>query len=516
MKLPARLAPQTTVTESEVQRGLHMVMLDGIYTQILSTLTGGAFFVAYALLLGASNFVIGLFSAIAALTQVLQIPTIYLVEATRHRKALVVLSLFVSRMLWFLLAALPWIAPEGARVLLVLVAMFLFSALGTVAGLAWNSWMRDLIPEDVLGRYMGKRMAYATLAGAVLSLAAGVGVDVYKGYFPELGIYSIYFILGGIAGLLSVAFLARAPEPVMDVPPHAGVWKSIREPLRDKNFSRLLIFLGSWGFAVNLAAPFFTVYMLKRLELDMTFIIAFSVLSQGVNVLFFRLWGRLADRFSNKSVLVEAGAMFVYTFIAWPFAGGSQEPAVVLTLLLLIHAFAGMSTAGVTLCTGNIALKLAPKGKATAYLAVRSLVSGLAATVAPILGGLLGNWFEGEHVTLTLSWISSSLGTRWEIPAVNLQGLDFLFLLAFIFGLYSLHRLLAVREEGEAEKGVVLAEFNGELRRAARDISNISGLRDMLSFPFSHLWRLVGERRRHRRQHIVPDRDTAERRGEES
>lgn len=50
---------------------------------------------------------------------------------------------------------------------------------------------------------------------------------------------------------------------------------------------------------------------------------------------------------------------------------------------------ASMSTAGVSLCAGNIALKLAPQGRAAAYLAVNALVAGAAATIAPISGGLL-------------------------------------------------------------------------------------------------------------------------------
>jgi hypothetical protein len=37
-------------------------------------------------------------------------------------------------------------------------------------------------------------------------------------------------------------------------------------PLREGNFKRLIFFLASWNFAANLAAPFFTVYMLRSLN----------------------------------------------------------------------------------------------------------------------------------------------------------------------------------------------------------------------------------------------------------
>ena len=62
------LQPQKTVTEPQLQSGLRMFLVDGVFTQFLGTLTGGAFWVAFALLLGASNFSIGLIAALGALT----------------------------------------------------------------------------------------------------------------------------------------------------------------------------------------------------------------------------------------------------------------------------------------------------------------------------------------------------------------------------------------------------------------------------------------------------------------
>lgn len=501
-QLPAWLTPRPSISDAQLKSGLRMVLRDGVATQIMGSLTSGAFLVAFALLLGASNFAIGLIAALQALTQTLQIPAIYLVEATRNRKALMVFSLSASRIFWILMALIPWLVPKPYQIEAMFVALFLDFALGTIAGLAWNSWMRDLIPDEILGRYMGKRMAVSTAVGAAVTLAAGFGVDAFKlasfNVSPLL-IYSVYFACGGVIGLVSVYFIARTPEPILEHRPHPSIWAPIREPFHDANFRRLLVFLGSWSFAVNLAAPFFTVYMLKRLDLSMSVIVAFSVLSQVVNVFFFRLWGKLADRFSNKSVLAEAGLMFIWTFLAWPFVALSDELWVVMGMLLLLHALAGMSTAGIALCTGNIALKLAPRGKATTYLAVKSFVSGITATIAPLLGGSLGNWFEAQRLSITLSWTSLAQHTSWHIPALELQGLDFLFVLAFLVGLYSLHRLLAVEEGGEVQKSEVRAEFGDEIRKAVRDVSNVAGLRDLLVMPYSQLLRLIGERRARRR-----------------
>ncbi len=50
-----------------------------------------------------------------------------------------------------------------------------------------------------------------------------------------------------------------------------------------------------WNFALNLAVPFFAVYMLTRLGLSLPTVIGFTMLSQITNVLFARVWGAMAD-----------------------------------------------------------------------------------------------------------------------------------------------------------------------------------------------------------------------------
>jgi MFS family permease len=482
------MRPADRIGEREVQDGLRALLYDGAFSQIMATLTGGAILVAFALLLGASNTVIGLLAAIGPLTQLLQIPAIYLVDRTALRKALTVVSSLVSRVFWLVVAFIPWLVSRYQSVPVLLVCLFLYFGLGTIAGCAFNSWMRDFVPEKILGRFFGRRMAVATAVGAVLTLLAGVGIEIGKRYVPNDYLpFSALFVLGGLAGLVGVYFLAQVPEPRMAVHEPRGMFAALGQPFRDFNFRRLLIFLGTWNFAINLAAPFFAVYMIKRLQLSMALVLGLSVVSQMMNVMFFRVWGRAADRFSNKSVLSVSGSMFIVSILLWPFLTMPERYLLTIPLLVVIHVLAGISIAGVNLCAGNIALKSAPQGQATAFLAANAVVNGLAATVAPILAGVAADGFTGQELSLTLRWSSGRTGSFFSLPAFDLRGLDFVFILAVIVGLYAMHRLLAVREEGEVEEGVVVAHLVAEARRTMRHISNIDGLRQLYAFPFARL-----------------------------
>jgi len=485
------LHPSEKIEQHEVSSGLQMLLYDGICSQAMGALTGGAVLVAFAVLLEASNVVIGLIAAVGPLTQILQIPAVFLVDRTGLRKALVVLSSLLSRLTWLGVAAIPWIVPEEQRVGALLVCLFLYFGLGTISGCAFNSWMRDFVPDGIRGSFSGKRMAIATATGAGLTLLVGLGLTMGKVWFSsELVTYSVLFLAGGAWGLLGLWFLARIPEPRMPRVDPVGLLAVLAEPFREHNFRQLLVFLGLWNFAINIAAPFFTVYMLTRLGLPMALVLGLSVVSQLFNVAFFRLWGGLADRFSNKSVLMVCGSLFVLSILMWPFLTMPERHVFTLPLLVAIHVLTGISTAGVTLCSANIALKAAPHGKATAYLASNALVNGMAATLAPILAGIAADWLDTQQLTLAFRWTSLVSETQpFEIPAIDLRGLDFLFVSAFFLGQYALHRLLAVREQGEVEEDIVVTEFYSEVRKAVRHVSNVAGLRQLTYFPFGRLTR---------------------------
>jgi len=465
-----------------------MLLFDGVSSQVMGALTGGALLVAFALKLGASHLVIGLIAAVGPLTQVLQLPAAVLVEKSRHRKSLVLVASGVGRSFWVVVALIPWIVPSGARLKVLVVSLCALYGLASLAASAFNSWKRDLVPESHLARILATRLAWATAVGAAATLGTGLFIDRASGLVGDpLRVYSPIFLLGGLAGLLGVAFLGRMPEPRMRAHRHRSLRAILSEPLRDANFRKLLAFLASWNFAVNMAAPFFSVYMLSRLGLSMTWVMGLAAMSQVANVAFFRIWGRIADAISSKRVLSLAGSVFVLSIALWPFTTMPERYALTVPLLVTIHLLAGISTAGVNLCAGTITLKLAPRGGATAFLATNALTSGLAATLAPVLAGLLAQTLADDRASLRLDWLTGG-SQRTLFSVVDLGGLDFLFVVATLIGVYALHRLLAVEEAGEMEEDARALLYQ-ELRRSFSTVSSVAGLRRLTSFPHALLGR---------------------------
>ncbi len=475
-----------SLTEQDIQAGLKRVINDGVMSQAMGILTGGAFLVAFAVKLGASNFVIGLLAAIGPLSQLLQLPSIFLVERIRNRRAITVVAAAMSRVCWLLVALIPFVFGAKIGIAVLLIALVLVSALGAIGGCSWNSWMRDLIPQNMLGSFFSKRMRISTGVGIVLSLLAAVYLDYWKKLMPEheLEGYSILFFAGLVAGAFGVYFLAKTPEKKMPVSTEKpAIMKILLQPFRDENFRKLIAFMCSWNFAVNLAGPFFMVYMLKRLGLSMSFIIGLSIVSQVMNFAFLKVWGRYTDRFSNKSVLAICGPLFILSILAWTFTTMPERYFLTIPLLVVIHIVMGLASAGVSLASGNISMKLAPEGQATAYLATNTIANSIAAGVAPILGGKFADFFSGRQLTWTLEYTSP--GGKFTLPTLDLQQWDFFFALAFLIGLYSLHRLAMIKEAGEVSEKIVAQELVAEVRTQVRILSSIEGLRQMVTFPLS-------------------------------
>jgi MFS family permease len=474
------------LNEDQVQYALKNVIRDGVASQSMGILTGGAFLVAFAVKLGASNLVIGLLAAIGPLSQLLQLPSIFLVEKIRNRRLITVVAAALSRLCWLIIALSPFIFPSKIAIAVLLILLTAVSAFGAISGCSWNSWMRDLIPENVMGSFFSRRMRISTGVGIALSILAAMYLDFWKKQYPEqeLAGYSILFLLGFAAGVLGLFFLAKTPEIRMPlVQERLNILKLLSRPFRDENFRKLIAFMCSWNFAVNLAGPFFMVYMLKRLGLSMSFIIGLSIVSQVMNFLFLKIWGRFTDRFSNKSVLAISGPLFICSILAWTFTTMPEKYFLTIPLLIIIHMVMGMSSAGVSLASGNISLKLAPKGQATTYLATNTIVNSIAAGVAPILGGKFADFFAGRELAWTLNYKSPT--GEFILPTLNLQQWDFFFALAFLIGLYALHRLAMVKEAGEVEEKIVAQELFTEVRTQVRILSSIEGVRQMVSFPFS-------------------------------
>jgi MFS family permease len=504
--------PSPLLTSEETEKALDKMVKQGVTVQVKTTFTESVFLVGFALLLQAPNTVIGILAAIPSVTQLLQIPSIFLLEKYRNRRKLNTYTQLGNRLGILLMALIPFLAIGEIGLLLLIGAMFIQSVFTAIGSPSWNSWMRDLVPPDRLGRFFSTRMALMGLVAIIASLSGGLFIGNWlsttdpDNTFAQLSGYSVLFFIAFLFGMIAIYYTRTTPEPPM-ISRHEEInySKLLAEPFQNENYRNLMIFSAVWGLSTSFAGPFFTVYLLDAniLGLEVAFVAGLVALTQLTSVIFLRLWGRLCDRFSNKSILQVTLPLFTISTFLWTFSSIAKNYGVLIPLIIIIHILNGLSAAGVNLSTNNIGMKLAPRGAAATYLAARGSIIAIAGSIAPIIAGILADLFAPHTLEFSLSWLVN--GELFIlIPAYHLSGIDFLFIISAIIGLYAIHRITLVKEEGDVDERVVIDAFIAETRRNVRTVSTVDGLRHTFEAPLRATRRGVRKKKQSEKQQ-VPD-----------
>ena len=448
-----RLQPKTELAEPDIQKGLRMVIWDGLTAEVMTSFTEGAFLIAMALLLGANNVQIGLIASLPMFTNIFQLLSIWLVRKYNNRRAVAVYCAFLARIPLIIIGCIVlWLS--GGTVNMLILFLFFYYFFGSIAGPSWNSWMKDLIPEKMLGNYFSRRSRYTQTLNIILSISLALILDFIRDFYQEfeLNAYAIFFIIAGVIGIIGGILLSKAPEPQSYLS-QANIISLFKQPLKDDNFRRLLVFNSMWVLALNIATPFFIVFMMKSMGLPISYIIILGTISQLFSILTLRMWGTFSDRYSNKSIISISAPIYILCIVAWCFVGIYSHYFLNILLLVFIHIFSGISTAGINLSTANIGLKLAPKEDAIVYLSVKNIITAVFSSIGPLIGGLLADFFANRSLTLSAQWVSPEFNK--VIRLVVLHEWSFLFLIGALLALLSLNLLTRVKEVGEVHKGVV-------------------------------------------------------------
>ncbi|MDR2980612.1 MAG: MFS transporter [Puniceicoccales bacterium] len=428
--------PYPEINDDSRQCGLRAFFNDGISFQVFFTLTTAPFIVKFAMLFSGSDLFIGLIAAAAPLSQLLQLPTVWLIERVRNRKGIVVTCVLFGRSIWFLVPLIPLLPAASLQAAALLFAQFWNYAFSNIAACAVNSWMRDFIPQNILGTYFGKRYAWGTGTAAVTLLVArlflpATETSVDEQYF----IFGAYFLVAACAGMLSLYFIPRIPEPVIQPKPAMSLHTMLAEPLKSPDFRRVLVFLMTWQFAFGMSWQFFAKYMLHTLEIPFKTVMLVTVCWMLLSAFFYPLWGRLSTRLGNKSVLMKTIPLYLGGLLFWQL-GGLVEGNAGIALAFGVYVLGGIAYSGNLLCLANIVMRTVPPGQSGAFFACNSCLVGASAALSSAFGGALSDWFDGKGMFTGYTSHSTS----------GFTGLNLAFLVAVVIGVASLFLLRRVNE----------------------------------------------------------------------
>jgi predicted MFS family arabinose efflux permease len=249
------------------------------------------------------------------------------------------------------------------------------------------------------------------LAGMLVALVIGEAIT----RIGEPVGYQLAYLLAALLGAISITFFARLIDPVQKQKKNTDEEKdeiinlTFLDSLKDiipsikkqPHFIKFAIYVAVWNFSINIAAPFFNVYMVDTLFLTAAMIGVATVANTFANMLVQRQVGLLADRWGNRIVTI----IFVSLIPILPLMWGVWVKQY--WHVILIQILGGILWGGFNLVSFNNLLFQTPQDQRARFSAYYQIIVTLSLSAGAALGSLLIPIIDFSGVTLV-----SSIG-RW-------------------------------------------------------------------------------------------------------
>ncbi|MBI5887784.1 MAG: MFS transporter [Deltaproteobacteria bacterium] len=363
----------------QVKKSLKYSMGDGIFFSLMNGFTAD-YFTPFLLLIGGTVRHVSIIAALPNLaSSLIQPKSADISEKTDSRKKVVDLcSLFQALTLVPMLAV--YFMGSG-RIAVFIAVVTLFTSFGALANPAWASIMADLVSTDKRGEYFGWRNKVLGFVTVGATFAAGYILYELDRFNIFIG-FAVVFALAFAFRLASWRYLTRMHEPelIHKKDDYFSLYDFVSR-FRHSNFARFVFFAAAMKFAVNVAAPFLPVLMLRDLKFSYLTYTAVTVAATiATNVTIMR-WGIHADRIGNMKVIKFSSKLVAFVPLLWLI---NTHPV----FLFFVQLFAGFAWAGFNLSASNFIYDASTPGKRTRCIAYFNAFTG----VALCLGALLGGW----------------------------------------------------------------------------------------------------------------------------
>jgi MFS family permease len=376
----------------QTDRNIWNLYLEVFWAGLFSA--AASFNATFAVRLGASNTMIGWLSSIPSLIAVLiLVPSARFLERRANRTPWIWGSLFVGRLGYGLIAALPWLL-SGHQAESLIGLLIALSLPNTFFGAGFGPLMADVVPERDRARVMANRSIIVGITVAVTTFLAGkwleASVNLRWGAFPAN--YQIVYIIGFLASMMSMVFLLRIKVPESKVIPRAPRVKLTLAQVKsllgqNRDFVRLTVNTLAFSFGEWLISPLYIIFFIRHLEATDGWIGLNSTLANIGAIIGYTLWQRWINKLGYmRALLITIPFSACYSLLVGLFPN--------LTTILVWGVLINVINPGLSLSHYNILLKLSPPERRASYIAIYSSIMNVGAFIGPMIGVALSKTID--------------------------------------------------------------------------------------------------------------------------
>ena len=404
-----------------LRRSLRLITIAWGFGAVWMYTCTGAARTQYAKSMNMSEFGFGMMAAIPHIGLLLQVLASYIIERFGRRKRLFLIAGTTHRLLWIVIAAIPWMpVPQTEHWWLLLLFLAMTTTLANLNDPAWLIWMADLVPDRIRGRYFSRRGQLGRFVGMATTLTIGFILDKASAVDGQMlqRVISILFLIAACFGALDILLFKFVPdEHRVRRGPMPPFWQMLTLPLKHPQFRRFLGFRATLFFAIGYVEQFAWLYLFDVVKMSNwranVMLVAIPTI---VTMATFPLWGRLVDRLGCRPVLLIAGVMITHGALSWMFVTPDNWWIGYIAVLS-----ATLAWPGVELASQNILLDMADSDTndvgGSAFVAVHSAVIGIAGFCSGMFAGYLAENLHNWQAVI-LGWPITYHGVLFFISAV--------------------------------------------------------------------------------------------------
>jgi MFS family permease len=390
---------------STIDAGLYSVMVG----------CGETYFAAFTLALGLGPIVAGMVASLPLLAgATLQLASPLAIRRIGGHRRWVILCTIMQATSF---VPMVWWAIRGeASAWQVLAATSVYWAFGMAAATAWYTWMARLVPRRIRASYFAQRNRVSQACVLVAFVTAAVLLQVEDTRDKALVGFAILFAVAAVARLVSSACLVacREPRSRARTEPEGSTSLASRiqvgwHALRAGHAGRLIAFLCCFMFGIQIAAPYFTPYMLDQLGFSYWKYLLVVGASFFVKAVLLPRVGRLGSRLGPWRLIRHAALAVTPLSLLW-------LPSDAVGWLVCVQILAGACWAAYELSLGLLLFEVAGDHERGNLVGIYTLGSAVATVAGAACGGLLLRWLGEDRSAYAAVFATSALVRLLAIP----------------------------------------------------------------------------------------------------
>ena len=384
------------------ERSLAFSLYNGIFSNAMLGFFQD-FLTPFMLILGGTVRQIGVLNALPNLLGALtQLKSADLITWLRSRRKAI--NIFMALEAFIFLAIAVAAVSRRLDPMLFIALIGAFAVCSAVIAPAMGSWISDLVNVRVRGSFFGKRSRIYGFVAMGGTFAAGFILTQMKKIDAFYG-FAILFAIAFLLRLPGLVFIKRIHEPPLrhDKKEQFTLFEFLGH-MKKSNFARFVLFVSLLGFSVNVASPFFAVFMLKDLKFSYMLYTVMLLSAAVARYLSISRWGEHADKVGNLKIIRFTSAFIGVIPLLWII---HRNPF----FLIFAQIFSGFLWSGFNLSASNFIYDVASPEKRPRCIAYFNALNGIFIAAGALTGGLMLHYLPGlfGHKILTLFAISAIL-----------------------------------------------------------------------------------------------------------